>query len=298
MAGVAYGTQRSRRKGQGAEIAGARPYRPGDRLAWIDWYASARESLIRDDDVFVVREYYAEVAPRVVIVPDRHPSMGLYPSDLPWLSKSNVLQHALTAITAAAVAARAYVGYLDFSRGGERHAASRRWVAPHRQGSRQVLKRARDEFDAPANGLQLAIEYLLELPQDVPAGTFVFVLSDFLHPPPDQIWSRARARGWDVVPTIIQDRFWEQSFPAVQGLLVPFLDPETGRSGAVRVSGHEARERQASNAERLRAIRLKFERLEFDTVLLDADDPAAVDLAFFNWAARRSRRQRRLPRLR
>jgi uncharacterized protein (DUF58 family) len=293
MVGLAYGAQRSRRKGQGAEIAGARPYRPGDRLAWIDWYASARESLVRDDDVFIVREYYAEVAPRVVIVVDRHPSMGLYPSDLPWLSKSNVLQHALTAITAAAVAARAYVGHLDFSRGGERRAASPRWIAPHREGSRQVLRGAPGEFDAPANGLELAIEYLLGLPQDVPEGTFVFVLSDFLHPPPDHLWARAREKRWDVVPTIIQDRSWEQSFPAVEGLLIPFSDPETGRTGSVRISGREARERQAANAERLRDLRLKFQRLEFDTVLLDADDPAAVDLAFFNWAARRSRRQRR-----
>ena len=80
MTGVTYGSQRSLRRGQGAEIAGSRRYVPGDRLAWIDWHASARESLARDEDVFIVRQYFEEVAPRVIVVVDRRPSMALYSS--------------------------------------------------------------------------------------------------------------------------------------------------------------------------------------------------------------------------
>jgi uncharacterized protein (DUF58 family) len=288
MTGVAYGTQRSVRRGQGAEIAGARPYRPGDRLAWIDWYASARQSLVQGEDVFVVREYYAELAPRVIILADRRPSMALYPPDLPWLAKQDVLREATTAIVAAGHAARAYVGYLDFSRGGPGHGdVVPHWLAPHRQNDRLISRRLGEKFDAPTNSLELAIDYLLSLRRDVPAGSFVFVISDFLRPPAAQLWSRARARGWDLVPVIVQDPVWEQSFPAVQGLLVPVTDPEDGTTASVRLSGREADERRRSNEARLRDLILGFQRLQFDPVLLDTSDPATIDLKFINWATRR-----------
>jgi uncharacterized protein (DUF58 family) len=288
MAGVAYGTQRSLRRGQGAEIAGSRPYRPGDRLAWIDWYASARLSLVQDDDVFVVRQYYAELAPRVLIVVDRRPSMALYSPDLPWLSKPDVLREATTAIVAAAHAARAYVGYLDFSGSGPEHAqAEAHWIAPHHESARLISRRLGHDFNAPPNSLELAIDYLLGLQRDVPAGSFVFVISDFLRTPPEYVWSRARARSWDLVPVIVQDRVWEQSFPPVQGLLVPVTDPESGKTGSVRLTAREAHERRSSNEARLRDLVHAFHRLQFDPVLLDTSDPAAIDLAFLNWAARR-----------
>src|SRR5207237_948566 len=162
-------------------------YRPGDRLAWIDWHTSARLSVVQDDDVFVVRQYYAEIAPRVIIVIDRRPSMALYAPDLPWLSKPTVVREATTAIIAAARAARAYVGYLDFS-GPDGEGGSPHWVSPHRQSARRILDRVGQEFDAHADSFELAIDYLLGLPSDVPAGSFVFVLSDFLRPAPHHIW--------------------------------------------------------------------------------------------------------------
>src|SRR4029077_2044917 len=140
ITGLAYGTQRSLRRGQGAEVAGSRPYRPGDRLAWIDWYASARLSLAHDDDVFVVRQYYAEIAPRVSVWAHRRRSMALYDTDLPWLSKPDVLREAVTAIVAAAHAARAYVGYLDIGRRPESDASSSYWISPQRQSAHQILR--------------------------------------------------------------------------------------------------------------------------------------------------------------
>jgi uncharacterized protein (DUF58 family) len=287
MTGIAYGTQRSLRRGQGAEVAGSRPYRPGDRLAWIDWRASARMSIAQDDDVFVVRQYYAEIAPRVIIVADRRPSMALYPEELPWLSKSGVLRQAITAIVAAAQAARAYVGYLDLPRGIEQDAASHYWISPQRQSATRILERLDEQFDGPADSVELALDYLLGLRRDVPAGSFVFVISDFLRAPPDHIWSQARARGWDVVPVIVQDRVWEQSFPPIQGLLIPITDPENGATRAVRLTGPEAEERRGSNVARLEGLVRRFQQLQFDPVLLDTTEPAAIDLAFINWAMRR-----------
>ena len=280
MTGVAYGTQRSRSRGQGAETAGSRPYRPGDRLAWIDWSASARLSQARDEDLFVVRQYYAELAPRVVIVVDRHPSMQLYPPELPWLSKPSVVREAVTAIVAAAHGARALVGYLDFS-----HRAH--WIPPQRQSARRILERLTDEYDAPSNSLELAVDYLLELRRDAPSGTFVFLVSDFLRRPLPHLWSRARARRWDLVPVVVQDPVWEQTFPAVQSLLIPVADPDSGTVTAVRLSEQEALGRKAANERRLTELMESFRQLEFDPVVLESSDPAAIDASFMRWAVRR-----------
>jgi len=284
--GLAYGTQRSRRRGQGAEIAGARRYVPGDRLAWIDWYASARESMAKDDDIFIVRQYFAEMAPRVVLLVDRRPSMTLYPPDLPWLSKPDVVRETTLAIAAASNAARAYMGYLDFVAGADDEPTPH-WIAPHRQSSRRIMRRLTDGFMAPENSFELALDYLLGLPSDVPTGTFVFAVSDFLAPVPDHLWSRARARGWDLVPVIVQDRVWEQSFPSVQKLLLPVVDPATGKRGAIRLTRHEVERRRQTNTERLARLLNLFRRLQFDPVLLDTPDPRAIDRAFASWAKRR-----------
>jgi uncharacterized protein (DUF58 family) len=287
MTGITYGSQRSLRRGQGAEIAGSRRYTPGDRLAWIDWHASARESLARDDDIFIVRQYYEEVAPRVIVVVDRRPSLGLYPAEFPWLSKPLVLREATTAIVAAAHAARAYVGYLDFTGTTSRQGATAHWISPHRQSAQRIVERLGQEFDAPRNGLELALEYLLTRHRDVPAGSFVFILSDFLEQIPNHVWSRARAQRWDVVPVIVQDRVWEQSFPSVSGVLIPFSDPATGKTGSARLTAAEAQERRRSNVERLRYLLDSFRRLEFEPVLLGTSEPYEIDMAFIRWATSR-----------
>jgi uncharacterized protein (DUF58 family) len=287
MTGVTYGSQRSLRRGQGAEIAGSRPYVPGDRLAWIDWHASARESLARDEAIFIVRQYFEEVAARVVLVVDRRPSMGLYSPTFPWLPKPRVLQEAATAIIAAAHAVRAYVGYLDFTAAPNREGASAHWIAPHRQSARRIVDRLDQEFNAPSNSLELALDYLLNLHRDVPAGSFVFILSDFLAPVAPHVWSRARSHRWDVIPVIVQDPVWEQSFPLISGVLVPFGDPQTGKSGAVRLSAAETQEHRRSNEVRLTELVEGFRRLQFDPVVLDVTDPDEIDMAFIRWATRR-----------
>ena len=57
--GISFGTMRSLRRGTGTDIAGSRPYRPGDDMDAIDWAASARLSTARARDEFVVRERFA-----------------------------------------------------------------------------------------------------------------------------------------------------------------------------------------------------------------------------------------------
>ncbi len=74
LMGLAFGTMPGARRGVGSDVAGSRPYVRGDNVDAIDWSASARISAARGTDEFVVREHFADDAPRVVIVVDRRPS--------------------------------------------------------------------------------------------------------------------------------------------------------------------------------------------------------------------------------
>ena len=49
-------------------------------------------------------------------------------------------------------------------------------------------------------------------------------------------WLDAAAHGWDVVPVVIQDPVWEQSFPDVAGAALPVADPATAALELVRLS--------------------------------------------------------------
>src|SRR3989440_6296171 len=92
LIGLSFGGMRSARRGLGSDVAGSRPYRPGDDVDDIDWASSARLSAARGSDEFVVREHFAEEAPRVVVVADRRPAMALYPPELPFLRKDEALR--------------------------------------------------------------------------------------------------------------------------------------------------------------------------------------------------------------
>ncbi|MGH2849747.1 MAG: DUF58 domain-containing protein, partial [Solirubrobacteraceae bacterium] len=79
VTGLPFGEAPSRRRGQGSDVLGYHRYEPGDPIATIDWPASARLTATSGEDAFVVRHTAADEAPRVVIVVDRRPEMGLYP---------------------------------------------------------------------------------------------------------------------------------------------------------------------------------------------------------------------------
>ena len=286
LTGGTFGAFHSLRRGRGTDIAGSRNYVPGDQLAWIDWKTSARMSAVRDDDAFLVREHYADEAPRVVIIADHHPSMALYPSGLPWLAKADALRHAIIAVVAAAHAARAYIGYLDFSGASGRTGAAY-WVPPRRLSIRQIEHRLTTAFDAPEDVLERGIDELVVRRHDAPAGCFVFVLSDFLRPPPVETWLRARARRWDLVPVIVQDPVWEQSFPAIGGTLLPVADPATGRTTRILLTPHDVDMLREQHRARLVSLVRLFHSLDFDPVVLGTSEEHEIDLAFLNWANRR-----------
>ena len=293
FSGVAFGDRHSRRRGFGDEVAGSRPYRPGDHIAWIDWKASARLSAARGGDEFVVREYFADEAPRVAVVCDRRPAMGLYGPAFPWLDKGEAVAAVAELVGASALASRGELAYLDTAGPDGRPF----WLPPgSRRRLREVERRTREAgFAAPANALQRALEALLRHAGVLPTDSFVFVVSDFLTPVTTSTWGRLRSARWDVVPVVVQDPVWEQSFPAAGGVVLPLTDPETGRTALVRLSPREARERERANEERLRTLLSRFRRLGFDPVLVGTSDRAGIASRFLAWAEHRQALRRSRP---
>jgi uncharacterized protein (DUF58 family) len=296
VTGIPFGEQRSVRRGPGSDVAGSREYGPGDPVSAIDWYASARLSAARGGDVFVVREKHAEEAPRVVVLADRRPSMGLYPRELPWLSKPAAAAAVADAVVVSALAARGEVGYLDVV-GAEDHGEAPWWLPPRSRRRRwEIADRiAEPRFDGPEDGLERGLGYLARLRADLPTGSFVFVVSDFFAPPPLDAWLRALALRWDVVPVIVQDPVWEQSFPELRSVTVPFIEPGGDRVVTARFTAADARSQRAANEARLASLLRDLRGVGLEPVVVGTADRAAIDREFLAWAElrRQARRRRR-----
>ncbi|MFO7571199.1 MAG: DUF58 domain-containing protein [Gaiellaceae bacterium] len=286
--GVSYGTMRSLRRGTGTDVAGSRPYLPGDDMDAIDWAASARLSTARGADEFVVRERFAEEAPRVVVVCDRRPGMASFADPLPWLDKPLAMRNLFELVLASTAAAGGFVGYLDQGDG------DLYWRPP--QIERKLLKLhneriAAPDFRAPPDWLERAFAHMVEHGRSVTAGTFVFVLSDFIPAPPEGLWLTAFEQRWDIVPVVLQDATWEQSFPDVGGIVVPLRDPATGRFAPVRLTRKEVAARRAANEERLASLLDHFLELDLEPILVSSSEPIDLLGSLLAWTdLRRTRR--------
>ena len=277
LVGLSFGGMHSARRGVGTDVAGSRPYVPGDDVDAIDWGASAKLSSARGTDEFIVRESYAEEAPRVVVVRDLRPAMALYEPPLPWLSKRRAMELAARLVIDSAIASRGYLGYLDVA--GEEPL----WAPPRSQRDLPELREERP-FTAPPGSLERALAHLHGHRRALPAGTFVFVFSDYLDPPSEPAWLTALEHRWDVVPVVIQDPVWEQSFPDVAGVVVPLADPESGRVSLVRLSRREVEDRRAANEARRTALLARFDALDVQPVLVSSTDANELLSAFVEWA--------------
>ena len=288
LVGLSFGTMRSYRRGAGTDVAGSRPYQEGDSLHTIDWAASARLSSARQRDEFIVRERFAEEAPRVVVVSDRRPEMAFFQPPLPWLDKAEAMRQTVELVIQSTALVGGFVGYVDFAE-GEAY-----WLPP--QGGRRLWELREERlpsnlFDAPAGSVADAVLHLTEHAKAVTPGSFVFVLSDFSDPPPLDVWLKALERRLDVVPVVIQDPTWEQSFPDVAGIVVPMRDPRSGRMTNVRLTRREAAARRAANEERLASLLAELEGLGLDPVLVSSSDPIEILAAFLDWADMRNLRR-------
>ena len=113
LIGLAFGSMHGARRGSGSDIAGSRPYVPGDDPHRIDWAASGRLSAARATDEFVVREYFADEAPRAVVCVDRRPAMALCPPGMPFLHKDAAAAVALELIEDSVAESRGLIGLLE-----------------------------------------------------------------------------------------------------------------------------------------------------------------------------------------
>jgi uncharacterized protein (DUF58 family) len=286
LVGLPFGDLPSRRRGPGGDVIGSRPYAAGDPVSTIDWSATARLSAVSGRDAFVVRDRSADEAPRVVLLCDRRPAMGIYPSSLPFLEKPRALVEAALTIVASATAARSDVAALDLADGGEPF-----WLPPGRRDRAWLVgdRLGAAPFAAPDDNVERALTFLGGMRGDLPPGTFVFVLSDFIVAPPATSWVEAVAHGWDVVPVVIQDPAWEQSFPSVGGVSLPVSDPRTGSVALVRLTRRQAEARRVANEERLRRLLREFVSLGLDPLVIGTSDPYDVDRALVGWAELRRR---------
>jgi hypothetical protein len=285
--GLSFGTMRSLRRGAGSDIAGSRPYRPGDDMDAIDWAASARLSTARGQDEFIVRERFAEEAPKIVIICDRRPQMAHYAAPLPWLDKPLAMRQTVELVLASAGAAGGFVGYLDYA-DGQPH-----WRQP--KGERKMIE-LRDprlwstEYGGPGDWLERSIEHLADHPRAVSPGTFIFLLSDFIPPPPREVWLAALEHRWDLVPVVIQDPTWEQSFPDVSGIVVSLRDPASGRVVPVRLRRKEIEARREANERRLHDLLEDFHALDLDPILVSSSERHEILSPFLEWTELRRTR--------
>jgi uncharacterized protein (DUF58 family) len=281
LIGLSFGAMHSARRGMGSDVAGSRQYRPGDDIDTIDWGASAKLSAARGTDEFVVREHYADESPRVVALCDRRAGMRGMPPEWGWLSKPQALETAVRLIADSAIAARGMAGYLDFAEGEPRWTTPRSRFDPAASGAADRL------FRAPADTLDRGVTELVRHRRSFPAGSFLFVLSDFLVLPSRESWVALGAQRWDVVPVVIQDARWEQSFPDAHGIAVPLTDEETGRRRVVRLSKAECADLRTRHERRFDGLLSSFRRRGLEPVIVSHSTPSAVLGAFLEWSHRR-----------
>jgi hypothetical protein len=236
---------------------------------------------LRGEADFIVREDFADEAPRLVVVADRSPSMSLYPPELPWLSKPSAVEAVWQLVATTAVRELGLAGYLDTAAGDG-------WLAPRSAVAYDaVVDRQRSAgWNGRVDGLERAFEQLAQSRRSLPAGTFVFVCSDFLSTLPAETWLRAAGFRWDLVPVIVQDPVWEQSFPPADGLVVPFAEAG-GRLRLVRLRRREARARREANEARLASMLTDFRSLGLDPIVIGDSAPQVVLAQFATWAEAR-----------
>ena len=278
--GLPFGGLHSARRGLGSDVASSRPYEPGDDVDRIDWAASARLSLARGSEEFIVREHFAEEAPRVVVLCDCRPSMSIFGDGWPWLNKPEAIRQTVAIIGDSAEAARGLLGYFDEGSGDAY------WHPPRSQHELAVLDVGRS-FLAPEDTLARGLRHLVAQRRDLPAGAFVFIVSDFLVQPVRDVWLHALERRWEIVPVVVQDPVWEQSFPDIGGAVVPFVDPTSGHVTLVAMRAREVERRRVENERRFHELVRDLRALDMDPVLISSHDHRDVAFAFLSWADQR-----------
>ncbi len=278
--GSLFGNSPSRRRGQSDDVVSGRPYQVGDDVRRIDWATSARLSALRGEDHFIVRESYGEEAPIVCFTVDRSASMALYPSEYPWLHKPEAVRQMAEIVALSASHYHCPLAFLDADS----------WRAPSTATGLEQLVELVDArgYDGSGDTIDSLFGALRSVEHLLPGGTFVFCCSDFMEPPSRQALAMIVDAEWTLVPVIVQDPLWEQSYPEAAGEVALPVSDETGRFRLLRQSRADVRERRAANEARLRSLEELFGGHGFPPIVVSDLGPDALGDALRRWNANRS----------
>jgi uncharacterized protein (DUF58 family) len=277
--GSLFGSAPSRRRGDSDDVVSGRPYQIGDDVRRIDWATSARLSAIRGEDHFVVRESYGEEAPFVCFTLDRSPSMALYPREYPWLHKPDAVRLIAEVVALSARHYHCPLGFLDADN----------WRPPSTSTGPDELMRLLKEggYDRSEETSDSLFGRLRAVEHMLPGGSFVFCCSDFLEVPSERTLAQVADAEWELVPVIVQDPLWEQSYPEAAGeVALPVCD-EAGRFRLLRQSRAEVRWRRQKHEARLRRLEELFTGYGFPPIVIAEMGPAALAEAMMSWNVRR-----------
>jgi hypothetical protein len=121
----------------------------------------------------------------------------------------------------------------------------------------------------------------------LPGGTFVFCCSDFLEVPSQRTLAMIVDAGWELVPVIVQDLLWEQSYPEAAAEVALPVHDEAGRFRLLRQSRAEVSERRRAHEARLRRLEELFTGYGFPPIVISEIGPTALAEALLSWNVRR-----------
>ena len=277
--GSLFGNAPSRRRGSSDDVVGGRPYQIGDDVRRIDWATSARLSALEDKDHFVVRETYGEEAPIVCFALDRSSSMALYPREYPWLHKPDAVREIAEVVALSANHYHCPLAYLDADS----------WHSPSTSTGLEDLVQLLEQgrYDRPGDTIDSLFGRLRAVEHLLPGGSFVFCCSDFMQVPSQRTLAMVIDAEWDLVPIVVQDPLWEQSYPDAAGDVALPLCDEAGRFRLLRQSRAEVRDRRQAHEARLRSLDELFSSYGFPPIVLSELAPAALTDALRSWQMRR-----------
>ena len=281
--GLLQGDYRSLFRGNGIDLAGLRPYQPGDDVRYIDWNVTARL------DEAYVREYNEDREITAWFLLDLSPSVDFGTLESERL-KRTVLVDFVATLARLMTRRGNRVGAIYLGDGtspgdGVSH-------VPARGGRDQVLhlidslmRQPRLDHAAPTNLAPL----LLAGQNTIKRRSLVFVVSDFISTPG---WDRPLAllnRRHEVVAVRLSDPR-ETELPDAGSLILQ--DAETGEQIYVNTHDKKFRKRFAeAAAAREAAVGATFRRAGVDAVSLSTDDDLVR--AIVRMATLRSRNGRR-----
>ena len=287
LLGLAFGAMHSARRGLGSDVAGSRPYQPGDDVG--------RDRLGRVGAALVGARHGRVRRPRALRRGGAARRGRRATAGPRWRSSPRA---AVAAQAGGRCATRSAdrrdsargragsLGYFDDG-GGASRSGSRR--AARRPSTAAPERLDRGGFAAPADTLERALRHLDEhAPRPCRRAASSSSSRTSSRRRPARRGSRALERRWDIVPVVIQDPVWEQSFPDVSGAVVPFARrPATGAVTLVRIPADECAARRDANERRHAELVRGLRALDLDPVVVSSHDRKDIVFAFLTWADQR-----------